>query len=159
MNPTSGGAFRKTRSSDLTRKTHRLLKPTCTTSSVHRLKDTFGGCEKLTKTALEQVCVCSDRYVFNNFRVQSSRFLAPLVHNPPPTTRSPTTSAGISIALKYGGATHNTVYNALTFNHDPHVLIAGQRLNIGCRALREYASKRGFEYEPLVKVLNTAVAV
>ena len=68
-------------------------------------------------------------------------------------------AAGISIALKYGGATHNTVYTALTFNHDPHVLIAGQRLNIGCRALREYASKRGFEYEPLVKVLNTAVAV
>lgn len=57
---------------------------------------------------------------------------------------------------KCGGATHNTVYNELVFNHDPYVLIAGQLLNIGRRALREYASKRGFDGEPLVKVLNAA---
>ena len=68
-------------------------------------------------------------------------------------------AAGISLVLKYGGAKHNTVYNALAFNNVPHVLIAGQRLNMRRRALHEYASKRGFDGEPLVKVLNTAVAV
>ena len=68
-------------------------------------------------------------------------------------------AAGISLVLKYDGANHNTVYNALTLNHDPHVLIAGQLLNLRRRALHEYASKRGFDGEPLVKVLNTAVAV
>lgn len=57
---------------------------------------------------------------------------------------------------KYGGATHNPLYNELVFKHDPHVLIAGQLLNLGRRALHEYASKRGFDGDPLVKVLNAA---
>lgn len=57
---------------------------------------------------------------------------------------------------KYGGATHNPLYNELVFKHDPHVLIAGQLLNLWCQALREYASKRGFDGDPLVKVLNAA---
>lgn len=59
---------------------------------------------------------------------------------------------------KYGGATHNPLYDELAFNHDPHVLIAGQLLNLGRRELHEYASKRGFDGEPLVKVLNVAGA-
>lgn len=65
-------------------------------------------------------------------------------------------AAGMSLVPKYGGSTHNTIYNELVFKPDPHVLIAGQLLNLGRRALHEYASKRGFDGDPLVKVMNAA---
>lgn len=65
-------------------------------------------------------------------------------------------AAGISLVPKYGGTTHNTIYNELVFKHGPHALIAGQLLNLRRRALHKYASKRGFDGDPLVQVLNAA---
>lgn len=73
------------------------------------------------------------------------------------TTRSTQWRRGFHSCPSTAALPTTPLYDELAFNHDPRVLIAGQLLNLGRQALHEYASKRGFDGDPLVQVLNAAV--